>query len=182
MLLNNNLNTAKNKHLLLVGLNVAASFLIVVVLLAVSASKTFVYSDKAHLTGIFSRITTFKSQLTLDYAYLGHWPEKRILETKEDYDSGLIEEVIFDGNGSINVYFASKIPRLKGKILSFTAAHLPLFDEEQPDFKNFDINSLAWVCGYAKVPELFILLSENKTNIDPRLLPRSCKSKSKPKS
>ena len=69
-------------------------------------------------------------------------------------------------DGVIQLTFGNKAnPKLKGKILSIRPA---VIEEAQ-------IVPVAWVCGYAKAPNKMLLLGVNKTNIEDRYLPFSCR-------
>lgn len=79
--------------------------------------------------------------------------------------SNLISSLVVD-KGVIHMTFGNKARSiLQGKVLSIRPA---VIDESQAV-------PVAWVCGNAPAPAKMTLLGANKTNIDAKFLPFSCK-------
>jgi len=73
-------------------------------------------------------------------------------------------------NGAIHITFGNRANKLlKGKQLSIRAAVV----EDAP------IVPVAWVCGYAEVPDKMTPRGDNRTNIPVSYLPHKCRSLSK---
>ncbi|MBV1911647.1 MAG: hypothetical protein KUG78_20310 [Kangiellaceae bacterium] len=140
--------------------------LIVMVLLA-SAYLSLVpqYTAKALYSETGTKITTFKSEIVSEYAFLGYWPKPRTLEKYQDDFSTLGYRVKFDGNGTINFYFVDEYDQPTREILSYTAAHVP----------ESDLSPIIWLCGYAPPPKGYEIIGTNITSIDRLKLPNSCK-------
>jgi len=164
MLFNNNLKRAKHNYLFFLSIHIVISALVITSLAGIMASHFPNYATKAYLTEALTKISVARTEITTDYYQLGHWPEAQTLEKNSD-DGGIIDQITFDGKGTINVIFNNQKPILSNRILSFTAAHLP----------NIDSSGILWICGYASLPEGFKTMGVNITKIEPNKLPNSCK-------
>ena len=80
--------------------------------------------------------------------------------------SNLVSAVTVQG-GAIHVTFGNSANRLiKGKVLTLR----PAVVEDAP------IVPVAWVCGYAPVPDKMTVKGEDRTNIPPAYLPIKCRA------
>jgi len=78
--------------------------------------------------------------------------------------SNVVSSVAVEG-GAIHVTFGNRAHQaLQGKILTFR----PGIVEDSP------IVPIAWICGFARVPEKMIAKGENRTNIPATSLPYNC--------
>lgn len=165
MKLTNNLKQAVDRYWISLIINIGVSMLFIISMVGISFSDTARYSQKAELAEALIKITVFKSDVTIEYAERGDWPPPRVLESEEDNLYGIIKQIVFDGKGTINVYFNDSTKVFKNNILSFTAAQ----NAESV------VSSILWVCGYASIPNGFVTVGNNITQIESYKLPNSCK-------
>lgn len=153
---------SSNQYYFFLTLSVTTCILFVSFIVSAFASHFDKYTNKARVTEALTLITTIKSEISSEYTLLGYWPNSREFS---NLSSNIIEKVVFDGKGAINIYFNDNQPKLKNTILSFTAATYP----------EYSLSNILWICGYAKPPENFKRIGANITNLGRELLPRSCK-------
>ena len=124
------------------------------------------YAKKARLSDVLIAITSYKSDITAEFAERGVWPAKHRIDTQFENQYGVIQQVLFDGQGTINFYLNNDYPELAGKVVSFTAAYVP----------ESEMSSILWLCGYTATPQGFQKIGNNITTVNPTYLPNSCKN------
>jgi len=141
------------------------SLFLTVCIATLLASYTSLYITKARISGAFMQFPSAKADLMAAYAYLGRWPNEVTININSYENSDSIDEVRFDGEGALNVYFSAVHPSLSNKVLSFVAN---ITAEGQSD-------KIVWSCGYAAPLDGFKPMSLNLTSIEAKYLPNSCK-------
>jgi hypothetical protein len=144
------------------SLHSSLCLLLAAILSSIYASQTSLYSNKARLAEALTLVTTLKTEIATEYFQTGHWPKQQILLSEAH---SVVQSASFDGNGTINVYFNDDLQQLSNRILSFRAAEIP-----SQEFSN-----MLWLCGFATPPASFKSNAKNLTNVDPILLPISCR-------
>ncbi len=153
------------KYIYYLLMNSSITLVVIIFLVGLSTSSISNYSIKARIGDTLVNISTWRLQVAMYYAQTGRWPEKHVIENKSDEKYGTISKVVFDGNGTINVFFNNVFPQLAHKVVSFSASQIPKIAG----------GNIIWNCGYAQLPDYFVRMGHNMTNIEPKYLPRTCK-------
>ena len=160
----NNMKDMGIKYLFYLLLNISITLIVIIFLLGLSISSFSIYQIKSRLSSVLTNIPIWRLQAGSTYTQTGRWPESYVIEDRKE-NFGVIKKVIFDGKGTINIFFNNNYPQLTNKVLSFSASEIP----------NIETGNIIWNCGYAELPNYFISMGDNMTNIQHKYLPSSCK-------
>jgi len=143
--------------------------LAVVAILAVMAIPS-VYPMKARgqIAGSLEITAKRKSRITSLYEATQSFPEdnKQAELPEPDYLIGNFTESTTLEKGALHIVLGNKVmPALKGKTLTL-----------QPiTVKGSPASPISWICGLSSVPEGMRAVGDNKTDIESKFLPLSCR-------
>lgn len=166
MLIANDLKNEENNHRVMLLANTFIGVFTMIGLVSFIASQVSTYTTRARVSEVFVRFSVAREQVMGDYTYLSNWPEQKILEKRPHRSSNYVEEITFNGKGTIDFLFSDQEPKLEGKKLSFVATRS----------KRNDVNKIIWNCGFAEPLTGFEAVGINNTTVEPKYLPRSCRA------
>lgn len=143
--------------------------LAVVAILAIMAIPS-VYPMKARgqIAESLEITTRLKSTITSLYETTQSFPEdnKQANLPEPNYLIGNFTKSTTLEKGALHIVLGNKVmPALQGKILTVQ----PITVKDSPT------SPISWICGYSAVPEGMQAVGHNKTNIENRFLPQSCR-------
>ena len=173
---NESINTENRGHKLRQGTTTGGFTLIemllvlaVVAILAIMAIPS-VYPMKARgqIAESLEITAKLKSRITSLYEATQTFPEdnKQADLPEPDYLIGNFTESTTLENGALHIVLGNKVMQaLKGKTLTLQ----PITVKDSPT------SPISWICGYSAVPQGMLAVGQNKTDIESRFLPQSCR-------
>jgi len=155
----------KNQGFTLIELMLVVA--IIGILAAVAIPAYTDYMRRAKVSEAFMLASSLTKTIGDYYAYHGKLP-------KDNHVVGLPEPQALGGqyvaalqieNGAIHVDFQNALRDNEMAMLTLRPAIVNAYPPN---------NALTWVCGYAEAVEGMTLIGDNKTDIDPKYLPKAC--------
>lgn len=165
MLISNDLKYEKINQRVIHLVSVFISVLTMMALAALVTPQVAIYSTKAQMSEALLNFPLARERIMSDYSYSGQWPNERTLQNYRNDGSNYIGRITFDGNGTINFLFSDKAFELSRKTLSFVASR---------SSENMS-NKIIWNCGFSEPVAGFKSIGKNKTTVEKKYLPESCR-------
>jgi len=145
-------------------IEIPLSIAVICVLIYIAIPEYSNYLQQAKNLEALSMASTLKVEATIYYAKNGKWPETIPKVQKSPWQTVQWETGISEADGTIIVSQQDK-----GEALAFT----PLIAQTANEV---DIDSVLWLCGYAKASAIYSLSAKGKnhTTIPAKHLPSAC--------
>ncbi len=141
---------------------------IIGILAAIAIPTYSDYMKQAKVSEAFILASSVTKTIGDYYAYKGKLPKDNHAVSLPENLSGEYVENLQINNGVINVNFqAGVFHDESGNTLSLNPAIINTYPPN---------DAITWVCGYATAVEGMTLVGKNKTNINPKYLPKVCLS------
>lgn len=134
-------------------------------MMAVAAQSVQVAAARFQVSEAHSLIAGVRADLHQAYAVTGEWPAAAESTFIKNTQQGHINDVAFGPAGVVTFAVSSPIARGRGTHVSYRPAQASTVG-----------SSIVWTCGYAEPPPGFSLAGTNRSDLDPLLLPASCRN------
>jgi type II secretory pathway pseudopilin PulG len=134
-------------------------------MMAMAAQSVPVVVARFQFVEAHSLIAGVRADLQQAYAVTGEWPVAAQATFTKNTKQGHISDVAFGPAGVVTFAVSSSTTRGRGTQVSYRPAHASTIG-----------SAIVWTCGYAEPPPGFSLAGSNRSDVDPPLLPASCRN------